>query len=555
MRRWITFVLLGALLLSGVLVSHSLAAQDATPEPVPLGSPEASPVTIASPVASSPGISLYAGGLENPRGLTWDSDGAMYVALAGTGGSVAFSSATSDEATPVPDFAGKTASVVRIVVRDDVVTLGCPVVVASGLPSTRGMSGADQGPAAVAFLEGTLYILQDGGDSAMLFPDFPNGIYSVAPDGSLNLVADTRDWIKNNPVSHPAYDQGPEGETFAMIAGDSFLWVLESNSGQLLKVTPDGTITRVADLSDGHPVPTGLTWAPDGGVYISFLTPAPYTDGTSKVIHVDPVGNVTDVWTGLTMVTGLAVSPAGDLYALEMSTGNSKDAPYVQPHSGRIVKQTGPGTLTEVVTGLDYPIGMATGPDGALYVSTPAFGATGDLGGIVRVDLSRNQPMQVAPDIVEMSTCDIPTPEPRASTIGGADISDAAATADCRQCGGGQRYDEFRSGRGCECWREVGNRSALGRNQKLRVQSEGARGSCRFDRDLDQSRFGGAHRDCRRGRVQFRKPQSRSELQLRFQDCRELHVQLLLPSEHAGNDRRQVSRRDRGPQNLRPPIS
>lgn len=428
MRRWITFMLLGALLLSSVLVSRSLSAQDATPAAIPQGSPAASPVTNASPVASSPGISLYAGGLENPRGMAWDDDGTMYVALAGTGGSVSFSSPKSDLATPIPDFAGKTASVVRIVMRDDVVTLGCPMVVASGLPSTRGMSGHDQGPAAVAFLEGTLYVLQDGGDSAILFPDFPNGVYSVSPNGSLNLVADTRDWIQRNPVSHLAYDQGPEGETFAMIAGDSFLWVLESNSGQLLKVTPDGTITRIADLSEGHPVPTGLTKAPDGGVFVSFLTPAPYTDGSSKVVKIDLDGTVTEVWSGLTMVTALAVSPAGDLYALEMSTGNSKDVPYVQPNSGRVVKQTGPDTLSEVVTGLDYPIAMATGPDGALYVSTPAFGATGNLGGVVRVDLSRNQPMQVAQDIVEMSTCDVPTPEPGSNTTEGPAVSSAAAT-------------------------------------------------------------------------------------------------------------------------------
>jgi plastocyanin len=429
MRRWISFLLLGTLVLSSALISHSLSAQEATPEPIILGSPIASPATIASPEASSPGITLYAGGLQNPRGMAWHSDGTMYVALAGTGGSVSFSSATSDVATPIPDFAGKTASVVRIVVRDDVLALGCPEVVASGLPSTRGMSGHDQGPAAVAFLEETLYILQDGGDSAMLFPEFPNGVYSVAPDGSLELIADVRDWIQRNPVAHLAYDQGPEGETFAMIAGDSFLWVLESNSGQLLKVTPDGTITRVADLSEGHPVPTGLTWAPNGGVYVSFLTPAPYTDGSSKVVSIDPAGNVTMVWTGLTMVTALAVSPAGELYALEMATGNSNDPPYVHPNTGRIVKQTGPDALAEVVTGLDFPIAMATGPDGALYISTPAFGATGNIGGIVRVDLSRNQPMHISPDIVETSTCDVPTPEPRGSTLGGAEISTPAPTA------------------------------------------------------------------------------------------------------------------------------
>jgi plastocyanin len=420
MRRWISFSLLATLVLSGLLVSRSLSAQDATP--LVIGSPEGSPVVIPPPQASSPGVTLFAGGLYNPRGMTFDSDGTLYVALAGTGGSVAYASSGSSDATPVPSFAGHTASVVQIALRDDVVTLGCPVIVASGLPSTRGMSGADQGPADVAFLEGQLYVLQDGGDAAMLFPEFPNGVYRVEADGSLTLVANVRDWIQENPVSHLAYDQGPEGETFAMIAGDSFLWVLESNSGQLLKVTPAGEISRVADLSEGHPVPTGLTYAPDGGVYVGYLTAAPYPDGSSKVLKIDPQGNVTTVWTGLTMVTGLAVSPAGDLYALEMSTGNDDAPPYVHPNSGRIVKQTGPDALSVVASGLDYPIAMDLGPDGALYVSTPAFGADSDIGGIVRIDLSRKQPMTVAPDIVQMSTCDIPTPEPRPSTLGGADV-------------------------------------------------------------------------------------------------------------------------------------
>ena len=397
MRRWISLTLLATLVLSGLLVSRSLSAQDATPFAIGTpGGDNASPVVIASPQASSPGITLFAGGIENPRGMAWDSDGTMYVAAAGSGGSVEFLSATSDEATPIPDFAGTTASVVRIVQRDDVVTLGCPMVIASGLPSTRGMSGHDQGPADVAFLGGQLYVLQDGGDSAMLFPEFPNGVYVVNDDGTLTLLADIRDWVQKNPVEHLAYDQGPEGETFAMIAGESFLWVVESNSGQILKVTPDGQISRAADLSLGHPVPTAIAPAPDGGVYVSFLTPAPYLDGSSKVVKIDPVGNITTVWTGLTMVTGLAVTPAGDLYALEMSTGNDAERPYVHPNSGRIVKQTGPNSLTEVVVGLDYPISMSAGPDGALYVSTPAFGADTTVGGIVRVDLSRPQPMTVS---------------------------------------------------------------------------------------------------------------------------------------------------------------
>ena len=49
----------------------------------------------ASPVATpTPGITLAAGNLTNPRGLTWDAAGTMYVALAGSGGST-LSSGTS----------------------------------------------------------------------------------------------------------------------------------------------------------------------------------------------------------------------------------------------------------------------------------------------------------------------------------------------------------------------------------------------------------------------------------------------------------------------------
>ena len=58
MRRWISLTLLAALVLSGLLVSHSLSAQDATPLAIESGSPVASPVVLASPQTSSPGITL-----------------------------------------------------------------------------------------------------------------------------------------------------------------------------------------------------------------------------------------------------------------------------------------------------------------------------------------------------------------------------------------------------------------------------------------------------------------------------------------------------------------
>jgi plastocyanin len=382
MRRVTLLLAVLALALGSVIPGSRLVAQEATP--------------------ATAGITLAASGLENPRGFTWSPDGTLYVALAGSGGTSMSMGMSSAQGQAGPFFNGMTASVVRIF-------NGCPVTVAGGLPSTRGMSGHDQGPAAVAFLDGQLYVLQDAiatGQGEQL----PNGVYVVNPNQTVSLVADITDWIHANPVANVPGDLTTEGEPFAMLAGDGFLWVLESNSGQVLHVHTDGRITRNADLSEGHHVPTGFALAPDGGVYVGFLTSSPYTDGSSKVVHVSAQGAVTDVWTGLTMVTGVAVAADGTLYALEMATGNTDTAPFVSPGTGKVVRQTGADSHEEVVTGLDFPIAMAMGPDGGLYVGFPAFGAQNALGGIVRVDTTAATPMTIDPNILAQSTCDVPTP-------------------------------------------------------------------------------------------------------------------------------------------------
>jgi hypothetical protein len=197
--------------------------------------------------------------------------------------------------------------------------------------------------------------------------------------------------MRANPVAEqPTGDNDPEGEVFHMLptADGHAFWVIESNQGQLWQITPQGAISRVVDLSMGHPVSTGLAPAPDGGVYVGNLSPAPFPDGAAKVIHVAPDGAVTDQWTGLTAVTGLAVGPDGTLYAIEMATGNLDEDPFILPGTGRLVRQTGPDTMEVVAEGLDFPIALDFGPDGGLYVGLPALGSNEGSGQIIRVDLS-----------------------------------------------------------------------------------------------------------------------------------------------------------------------
>jgi hypothetical protein len=359
---------------------------------------EASPV--AEPVQQDQ-MSLAASGLTNGRSFTWGPDGALYVATAGVGGD---NPGTVD--APVVHavgtlYGGKTASVVRIVG-------GCPVVVAPNLPSTRDEGGVTVGAAAVAFLDGQLYVLIAGGGEVHGNPDTPNGVYRIEADGSATLVADLSAFIRANPTEFmEESDYSPDGDPYAMAADvdAGALWVLEANSGQLLRAELDGTITRIADFSQGDPVPTALALAPQGGVYVGFLTPVPFVDGTSKVVHVTETGEVTEVWTGLTMLTAVAVGPDGALYALSFSTGNKTELPYFVPGTGKVLRQTGPDSAEEIATNLMMPNFMAFGPDGGLYIGLPGIGATNGEGVILRMDATGD-----AGPGPEVAPCDSPMP-------------------------------------------------------------------------------------------------------------------------------------------------
>jgi len=203
-------------------------------------------------------------------------------------------------------------------------------------------------------------------------------------------VADLGTWNSENPPVFIPWDYDPNGSWFDLEAGTDRLWVTEAVGGRLLTVTPDGQIEEVADLSVDHMVPTGIALDDESGAYVTFETVVPFSDGASKVVHITADGTVTDHWTGLTAVTDLVMGPDGVLYAAEMATNNSDDPPYLNPGTGRIVRQTGPDNLEAVVTGIDYPVYLGFADDGSLYVSGPAFGDDrGEgLGILMQIDLA-----------------------------------------------------------------------------------------------------------------------------------------------------------------------
>lgn len=337
----------------------------------------------ASPSPSTSGFEVLANGLANPRGFAWGPDGELDLALAGSGGLTKVGS--------TPFRGGDSSSIVTV-------SDGCPTAIADGFPSTY-WQGREWvwGVMDVAWLDGELYALHSGGQQGWGLPETPNGIYRVGTDGNRKLVADLAGWFKEHLPRNPPDDFDRNGSLFDMESDGDRLWITESNGGRLLTVTPDGEITLIADLSAEEHSPTGLALDGEGGAYVAYLTIAPFKEGTSKIVHVDADGTVTDAWTGLTAVNDIALGPDGALYAAEMATSNTEDAPFLTPNSGRIVRQAGLDQSEPVATDIPYPVMIGFDDDGMLYVSGPAFGPDrNERGGWLARTHTGNKPISFA---------------------------------------------------------------------------------------------------------------------------------------------------------------
>ena len=322
-------------------------------------------------------ITTIASGLTNPRGFAWSPDGTLYLAQAGRGGDnhvAAMEGYTVDN--------GLTSSVA-------VVADGCASPVAVGLPSVLWQeAGWVWGAADVAFLGDDTYALLGGAGPNWLSPSSASGVYRLDGDGTMTLVANISSWLPDNPPAEIPFDYQTDGSLFDLEAAGDALLISEAVGGQIIRVTPAGEITSVADLSAGHPVPTGIAIDAEGNAFVGYLTAAPYPEGGAKVVRVAPDGSVSDEWTGLTVVTGVALGPDGALYAAEMATGLSGGSAELPADSGRVVRQTGPDSLEPVVTDLPHPTAIAFDADGQLVISGPAFGPDAGVGQgwIVSVD-------------------------------------------------------------------------------------------------------------------------------------------------------------------------
>jgi len=328
--------------------------------------------------SATPTVTVFSTGFNNPRGLKFGPDGMLYVAEGGTGGGGSTVGQCDQVVPPVGPYTGSPTG--GRISRVD--SSGVRSTVTDQLPSSTDAftPGDVQGVADVAFVGSTLYALVAGGGCSHGVIGHPNGIYRVNGNGSTALIADLGAFQQAHPVAHPnAGDFEPDGTWYSMVAVRGSFYAVEPNHGELDRVTTDGTISRVVDISasQGHIVPTAID--SHGVFYVGNLNTFPIVPGSSKILQITPSGQVHTVATGLTTVLGVAFDHRARMYALEMTA----TAGFPAPGAGALVRITG-GKKETLVSGLDFPTAMTFGPDGALYVSAFGLGPPG-AGEVLRI--------------------------------------------------------------------------------------------------------------------------------------------------------------------------
>jgi hypothetical protein len=347
----------------------------------------------------APAGTVVASGLANPRGINFDKHGNLWIAEAGSGGTVG---GVTDTSLCLPSEDPTSRSCFGTTGAFTVVHDGHQERVVTGLPSL-----GDEGTGDHA--EGASDILADGKRIVGLIgsganPDDRASVAAVNPAAALfghivkvnpwkGTVWPFADFVQyeadNNPDGNTE-EGGIDSNAYGLLARRGSYVVADAGGNDVLSVWRKKHITTLATFPsttvpappgfpvptiDMQAVPTSVAMRPkDRNIYVGQLTGFPFVPGAADVWVIKPDGSTAPYLTGFTNIVDIAWAPNGSLYVLEISkNGLASD----DPGPGALIRVWPNGNRTIVASdGLTSPTAVAFGKDGTVYVANNGTSAT-----------------------------------------------------------------------------------------------------------------------------------------------------------------------------------
>jgi hypothetical protein len=338
-------------------------------------------------ISSADSLKVIASHLDNPRGLAFGNDEALYVAEAGRGG--------NGFCTPFELFGdqmcfGQTGAITRI-------SNDTQQRIVQNLSSFAHHDGG------FAFGPHDLSFRNDGNGYAVMGGCF--GQQLAGGCGKLIQLQSNHGWktfadIDSHEISHanPINNFG-ESNPFALLSLPNKFMVANAASNDLLRINLNASISKVAvfpkrkakdpnnpgSLIEMDAVPSSVTAGPDGAIYVSELTGYPFPIGAARIYRIVPGKKPQIFATGFTNVIDIAFDHRGNFLILEFAKNSlrSKDL------TGALIRLNTNGSRQVLMSkGLKMPTAIAVGSDDAIYISN--CGACPGKGQVLRITTSTN---------------------------------------------------------------------------------------------------------------------------------------------------------------------
>lgn len=343
-------------------------------------------IALIAPGASAgePRVNVVAEGLDNPRGLSFGPDGALYVAEAGSGGDIV--------CMPGPDGVeacfGKSGAITKITSKHQ-------RRVVKWLPSSADATGSfASGPSDIAFRNGRAYIPINLGADPAVRAGLPRSLRALGWLVKANVRLGS--WSRFSDIAGFEARKNPDGvlppdsNPYSAAAGRNGVAVVDAGGNSLVFVDRHGHKRLLAVFPEfANPTPVGpptVQSVPStvvrhrGAWYVGTLTGFPFAPGTAKVYKVVPGKAPKVVAEGFTNIIDIAFDKRGRLLVLEITRNGLQSGDL----AGRLVGVARDGTQKEIVVpGLVAPGGMTVSRSGAIYISNNSVFS--DIGQVLKV--------------------------------------------------------------------------------------------------------------------------------------------------------------------------